>query len=154
MYRPGWGLGLGLTGVLLVVLSLLVVPWGDGDASRFTDLSGGLRDAGSEAVDDVFLYAYGAWAGFLLLTLSLVLVLVACLPLPATSAGNTYARVVGAVVTGLAAVLHGYLLQQVYVGDLSPEPGAWLGLVGFVLAGAGMVVGARRRIRSGPAASR
>lgn len=143
-YRPGTGLAVGLLGVLLTVLSLVVVPWGDGDDSAFLDVSGALRDAGSSAVGDVLLYTYGAWAAFVLLLGSALLVVMACLPLPASAAGNTYARVAGAVVTGLAAVLHGYVLQQLFPGDLSPGPGAWLGLAGFLLSGVGMVVGARR----------
>lgn len=143
-YRPGTGLAVGLLGVLLTVLSLLVVPWGEGDDNNFTDVSGALRDAGSAAVDDVFLYTYGAWAAFALLLVGASLVIMACLPLPASSAGNTYARVIGAIVTGLAAMLHGYFLQQLYPGDLAPELGAWLGLAGFLLSGSGMVIGARR----------
>jgi len=143
-YRPGTGLALGLLGVLLTALSLIVVPWGEGDDNRFTDVSGALRDAGSAAVDDVFLYTYGAWAAFGFLLVGAVLVVMACVPLPASAAGNTYARVLGAGVTGLAAMLHGYFLQQLYPGDLAPELGAWLGLAGFLLSGVGMVVGARR----------
>lgn len=143
-YRPGTGLAVGLLGVLLTALSLLAVPWGEGDDSGFTDVSAALRDAGSSAVNDLLLYTYGAWAAFGLLLVSALLVVMACLPLPASAAGNTYARVVGAGVTGLAAMLHGYFLQQLYPGDLAPGVGAWLGLAGFLLSGAGMVVGARR----------
>lgn len=146
-YRPGAGLACGVLGLLLLLLGLLALPWADASRSRFTDLSSGVRDAGSDAVDDLALYHYAAWLGFALLVLLLVLVVLSGVPLPRSSAGNSVARVIGALLAGLGLVLHVVTVTHVFRGPATPAFGAWVGAAGYVVLLVAMVLGARRVIR-------
>lgn len=143
-YRPGVGLAVGLVGLLLTALDLLVLPWNDADDSTFLDIGSAVRDAGSDAVGDGLVYAYAAWAGLTLLVIVTALVAMACLPLPATSGGNTYARVAATVAAGTGALLHVYLVAPGYHADSPPGLVPLLGVIGFLVAGAGAALGARR----------
>lgn len=143
-YRPGLGLAVGLVGLLLTALDLLVLPWNDADDSTFLDIGSAVRDAGSDAVGDGLVYAYAAWAGLTLLVIVTALVAMACLPLPATSGGNTYARVAATVAAGTGALLHVYLVAPGYHAESTPGLVPLVGVVGFLIAGAGAALGARR----------
>jgi hypothetical protein len=104
-YGPGLGLLIGLVGLVAALLSLFVLEWADVDQGTFLDLGKAARKVGSDDYPYATAYIYVAWAGFVLFALAVLLVVVAGLPLPRSAAGNTYARVIGAVVAGGAAVL-------------------------------------------------
>lgn len=144
-YAPGIGLLVSLVGVVCALLSLFVLKWVDGDKGKFLDLSKNARNLGSDHFPfNEASYLYAAWAGFVLFGLVIVLVVFAGIPLPRNSAGNTYARVIGAVLAGGAAVLQANTIAQVFKGATSPEAGAWLGVAGYLVVVVGLVLGARR----------
>lgn len=143
-YRPGAGLPVGLAGLALLALSLFAMRWVDGDGGMFGQVSRAIRSAGSARVADPLLFAYGSWGAFALAGLTAVFVLVAGVPLRPTTAGNTVPRVVGAVVAGGSAIVHALFVVDLFAGPVSPQPGAWLGVAGYLLAGAGITLGARR----------
>ena len=143
-YRPGPGMPIGMLGLGFIAFGLFGVRWIDGDGGTFRDISRSLRHLGAARVDDAVLYGYGAWGAFTLAAVLAVFVLAAGLPVPSTSGGNTYARVAGAAVAGAAAIVHTVFLGDLFGGPMSPQLGAWLTLVGYLLAGAGIALGARR----------
>jgi hypothetical protein len=143
-YAPGIGLPVGLAGLVCAVLSLFVLNWAKADNSTFLDLGKAARKAGSDNYPYQAAYIYAAWAGFVFFAVVLVLVLLAGLPIPRNAAGNTYARVIGAVVAGGAAVLHTATVAEVFKGPISPQLGAWLGVAGYLVVVLGLVLGARR----------
>lgn len=135
---------MGLAGLVCTVLSLFVLSWMDADKGTFVDLGTAARQFGSDNYPYTTAYLYAAWAGFVLLAVTVVLVLLAGLPLPRNATGNTYARIVGAIVAGGAAVLQTVTIVQVFKGPASPQAGAWLGVAGYLIVIAGLVIGARR----------
>lgn len=124
-----------------------MLDWAKADKSGFLDLAKGLRntpDGLSLTFAQNITVAYGVWAAFTLFGLTVVLVLLAGIPLPQSAAGNTYARVVGALIVGLGAVGQIVTMTQLFKGDPTPQFGAWLGLIGWFVIAVGFVLGARR----------
>ncbi|WP_170219315.1 DUF2510 domain-containing protein [Nocardioides litoris] len=141
--RPGWGLLAGGGGLAMMLLSLLVLPWYDGDDSRFTDISTAYRDAGQIAVgnDVVWLWAIGgAYAAVLVVA---VAVAVAAVPLVHSSGVLTWVVILGGMAAGAGAAVQGWLLQQANVGEVQFSLGGWIGMLGLAVLGAGVVLGAR-----------
>ncbi|MGH3481691.1 MAG: hypothetical protein ACRDPQ_00505 [Nocardioidaceae bacterium] len=133
----------GLAGLVVVGLSLFVLKWADADKGGFLDLSKAARDAGGDGADQV-IYTYAAFGGFVLFGLAAVWVLLAGLPIPASQGGNTYQRIIGSVICGGAAVYQAAAVMHLFRGPAAPEIGAWLGVAGYFVIVAGMVIGARR----------
>src|SRR5699024_2538490 len=122
--RPGPGLLVGLIGLLCVLLSLFALNWADAAHGAFLDLSKAARAAGGDRYPYETAYLYAVWAGFALFGLSVVLTLLAGLPFPRNAVGNSYSRIVGAVVAGGAAVLQTVTIVEVFAGPASPQAGA------------------------------
>ena len=144
-YGPGVGLSIGLVGIGCLAISLLGLKWLGVRDGTFLALSSQARHEGPGAVGAVA-YNYLAWAAFVLLVLSTAFVLLACIPVPRTAAGNTYARVFGAIIAGTGAALQAYAIVHSFPPTLV-APGAWLGVAGYLVMIAGLVIGARRRVR-------
>lgn len=142
--RPGATLGIGLLGVLLVALSLLGVPWTtEGPGFSFLDLSEASRDA--DGSEETVVWAYAVAGGFLLLAGALVGVVLAGTPLPGRLGAATGWRILASAGCALAVVLHTVTVVRTFRGPASPEIGAWLGVAGYFVIIAAMVIGHYRR---------
>ena len=143
--RPGATLAIGLLGVLLVALSLLGVPWStEGSGLSFFDVSEAAREWSGDG--ELVIRIYGAFAGFLMLFLALVFVVGAGVPLPRSPAAATINRMLTSFGCSVAVVLHTVTVVRIFRGPASPEIGAWLGVVGYFVIIAAMVVGHHRRV--------
>jgi hypothetical protein len=144
-YAPGPGLLLGLAGLVCVALSLFALKWADVEKGTFLNLGSQARKVGSDNYPYTSVYLYAAWAGFVLFAVAVFLIVAAGLPVPRSATGNTYNRVLGSVVAGGAAVLQTVVIVKLFKGPASPQFGAWLGVAGYLVAVAGLTLGARRR---------
>jgi hypothetical protein len=144
-YGPGAGLSVGLVGIGCLAISLFGLKWLGVRDGTFLTLSSHARHEGPHAVGAVA-YNYLAWAAFVLVVLTAAFVVLACIPVPRTAAGNTYPRVFGAIIAGTGAALQAYAIVHSFPPALV-APGAWLGVAGYFVVIAGLVIGARRRVR-------
>ena len=144
-YGPGVGLTIGLLGLGCVALSLFAVRWLHIGGATFLHLSGLARNLGAHDLG-IAAFGYLAWAGFVLFAVTVALVLLAGVPVPRSAAGNTYPRVIGALVAAFAAALQTYVITHAFPTRLA-APGAWLGVAGYLATIVGFVLGARRRVR-------
>lgn len=142
--RPGATLGIALLGLLLVALSLLGVPWtSEGPGFNFFDLNESARDVG--ASEEPVVWAYAVGGGFVLLLGAMLGVVLAGTPLPGTPRAAAGWRVVVSAGSALAVVLHTVTVARVFRGPVTPDIGAWLGVVGYFIIILAMVVGHYRR---------
>jgi len=146
-YAPGAGVVASVLGLVGLVLSLFVINWDQDAGTSFLDL----RRAANDLPDGVDLptglavaVQYAIWGAFLLGAAAVVLAVLAGVPIPRTAAGNSYARVGGALVAGAGLVGQMIAMTQFFKGDPSPQAGAWCGLAGWALLLIGFVLGARR----------
>lgn len=143
-YGPGAGLTVGLIGVGCIAVSLFGANWLDVRRGAFLQLGGLARRLGVHQLG-VPIFSYLVWAGYLLLALTAGLVLLAGIPLPRTAAGNSYPRVIGALVAAFAAAVQTYVIVRAFPARMA-APGAWVGVAGYLVVIAGFVIGARRRV--------
>jgi hypothetical protein len=144
-YGPGAGLSVGLAGIGCVAVSLFGLDWVNARNGMFVELSRQARDLGSAHLGTMA-YIYLAWAAFGVLALTGAFVVVAGIPVPRTAAGNTFPRVLGAIVASSAAAFQTYVVVHTFPMAVV-APGAWVGVAGYLLVVAGFVLGARRRVR-------
>jgi hypothetical protein len=144
-YGPGAGLSVGLAGIGCVAISLFGLNWLNARDAMFVALSTEAGDPGSDRLGAVA-HSYLAWGAFGMLALTAAFVLLACIPVPRTAAGNTYARIVGAIIAGAGAAIQTYTVVHTFPAAVV-APGAWVGVAGYLVVLAGLVLGARRRIR-------
>jgi hypothetical protein len=151
-YGPGAGFTVGLLGVGCIAVSLFGMPWLHvgtpwlrAGHDTFLELSGRARHVGVHDLG-VPVYSYLSWAGFVLLAVTAGFVMFAGVPVPRSAAGNTYPRVIGALLAAFAAALQTYVITHAFPARLV-APGAWVGVAGYLVAIVGFVLGARRRVR-------
>lgn len=147
-YAPGVALVLGLVGLALVAASLLGLSWRDG--ATFLDYGTAARKVSLDDVTtiswlDGVPWLYATSAGFVLLGLALVWVVLAGIPVPSTYAGDRTQRIIATCICAVAAVLHMVTVVRGSRGPGAFDVGAWLGVVGYFVAIAGLAVGNRRR---------
>lgn len=147
-FGPGLGLGLGLLGLLLVVLSLFALKWADASHGGFADLhkSASHYPSGIPAADTM-VKIYAAYAAYLLLVLALIGGVLVGL---GVGARRATLQVVVAVIAGVACVYHAFVVERLFRGPTSPQFGAWLGVIGYLVLIAGVALGARRLAHAKP----
>lgn len=143
-YGPGAGLTVGLLGVGCIAISLFGMNWVDAPGGTFLQLSGQARQLGSHPLG-LPVFSYLVWVGFLLMAVTAGFVLLAGVPVPRTAAGNSYPRVIGALVAAFAAAAQMYVVVRGFPARLV-APGAWLGVAGYLITITGFIIGARRRV--------
>jgi hypothetical protein len=144
-YGPGAGLSVGLVGIGCIAVSLFGLTWLSGRDGTLVALSRQARRVGSDSLGPL-VYNYLAWGAFVVFALTIALMVLACIPVPRTAAGNTYPRVLGAIVAGSGAAVQTYAITHAFPAPLI-APGAWLGVAGYFVVMVGLVLGARRRVR-------
>jgi hypothetical protein len=144
-YGPGAGLSVGLAGIGCIAVSIFGLNWIDARHGMFPELSRQARQLGPERLG-ALVYNYFAWAAFGVLALTAGFVVLACIPVPRTAAGNTYARVLGAIIAGAGAAIQTYAVVHTFPAAVVAS-GAWVGVAGYLVVLAGLVLGARRRVR-------
>jgi hypothetical protein len=144
-YGPGAGLSVGLAGIGCVALSLFGLNWLNARNGMFLALSRQARDLGPEHLG-AMAYVYLAWAAIGALALTAAFVVLAGIPIPRTAAGNTYSRVLGAIIAGAGAAIQTYVVAHTFPAAVV-APGAWVGVAGYLLVLSGFALGARRRVR-------
>ena len=138
--RPGATLPIALIGWLLVVASLVGLPWlsqGPLDANFF-DFTDAVWDGGN---GNFIVKVYAGGLAYLLLVGALLGALLAGLPLPGRPGAATMWRIVASFGSAVAVVLHTVTLTQVSKGPIDPAFGAWLGVVGYFVLILAMVIG-------------
>lgn len=143
-YGPGIGLTVGLVGVGCIAISLFGMNWLDALRGTFLQLGGQARQLGSHALG-VPVFSYLVWAGFLFMAVTAMFVLLAGIPVPRTATGNSYPRVIGALVAAFAAAAQTYVIVRGFPARLV-APGAWLGVAGYLVTIVGFIIGAHRRV--------
>lgn len=168
-YGPGIGLAISALGIVLVLLSLFVLKWAKGDHSAFSDIHSAATKSsgGSLGFADTLTKAYAQYAAYVYLVLAIIGVGLAGFGLPRSRgsrlvAGFFVGGVVGivlqaidqdgtwatqltaALVAGAAAIVQTVAIERLFRGPASPQIGAWLGVVGYLVVIVGVALGARR----------
>jgi hypothetical protein len=141
------GTGIAGVGFLLVAVSLLALPWFGVDGGlTASDVRALLAERGDIANE--FSVSYFSWFSWVLLLVSTACAVTASLPWYGLSLAF---RIAGPIVAGFAVLFtlgsieltnYAYADNTYYFEHLSA--GFWVALIGFVIIGAGCIIGPRR----------